>query len=635
MPITNITVSGIGGNPPTHIRVAGEVSGCEILNVTSSCTDQPVDVPIPTGGLNQWTVDLPNDKKCTCGSIVQVTVICGLGTPSAEVETVQLALTCDSCPAIVLSQPLISAECNGGKRTVDLTASITQPAGQSSAFQWVFGDGTLGAAFVISGSGSHSESHDYTPGSYSATLKTILPTGCPDKSVTVVVSDCPTCCPTVTLASPQISGCAPGSAVASFQVALQWPEECTSNAPSSYRWTLNGPNGAFQKITSGSATDTTSGWKNLATGIVGSADLTGPGNYSVSVRAVLVGIPEECEPTATQSFQITSCCPTFSSKKLDGQEISLCEWFFWAQVDNPQGAPLTFEWVFHDGTTQITHTPSVSHIYAANSKATGDTTLTLKSPGCPDQKVSVRITHRCGNVSCPKLDPITATPSTGSECADPSTGRVATFNFSANVTNASSVSGGYQWDFGDGQTANTPSPTVGHSYSNPGSFTVKLKVQGPPGVNCPASEQQVTVNISACRSDGDGGGSSINCAVLLAAALLLGILACVLAIIAACTGNAILGVVAGVLAIVALIALIVWLFICARMNCALFNWARWITLWILLIAPVIGIIVAIFGGVICGLIAAIILWGYWGTVLAILDIIGPKIGCPLRPPPWP
>jgi len=53
-------------------------------------------------------------------------------------------------------------------------------------------------------------------------------------------------------------------------------------------------------------------------------------------------------------------------------------------------------------------------------------------------------------------------------------------------------------------------------------------------------------------------------------------------------------------------------------------------------APIVGIIVGIATNSFpCGLFATIILWGYWGSVLAILDIAGAKIGCPLTPPPFP
>jgi len=119
------------------------------------------------------------------------------------------------------------------------------------------------------------------------------------------------------------------------------------------------------------------------------------------------------------------------------------------------------------------------------------------------------------------------------------------------------------------------------------------------------------------------------------AALVLGVVASILGIIAGCSANPYVGIAAGIVGVVALALLILWLIFCARNNCAIFNWARWIVIWILMIAPIVGIIVGIIGTPVCGIIATGILWGYWGLVLAILDIAGPKIGCPLSPPPFP
>jgi hypothetical protein len=125
------------------------------------------------------------------------------------------------------------------------------------------------------------------------------------------------------------------------------------------------------------------------------------------------------------------------------------------------------------------------------------------------------------------------------------------------------------------------------------------------------------------------------CWILLLAALVLGVIASILGIIAGCSANPYVGIAAAIVGVVALALLILWLIFCARNNCAIFNWARWIVIWILMIAPIVGIIVGIIGNPICGIIATGILWGYWGLVLAILDIAGPKIGCPLSPPPFP
>ena len=67
MAVTITRITGIGGSPPAQIRVEGTVSGCEYVQVMSSCSSNPAQIPIQTGGLNQWSVDIPNDKGCPCG----------------------------------------------------------------------------------------------------------------------------------------------------------------------------------------------------------------------------------------------------------------------------------------------------------------------------------------------------------------------------------------------------------------------------------------------------------------------------------------------------------------------------------------------------------------------------------------
>jgi len=87
---------------------------------------------------------------------------------------------CPTCPTIVIDPPTIG-DCAAGVRQVTFTVHINQPAGQSSAFQWDFGDGALSPAFPDSVSALHNVTqHNYAPGNYPATFKTILPQGCPD-----------------------------------------------------------------------------------------------------------------------------------------------------------------------------------------------------------------------------------------------------------------------------------------------------------------------------------------------------------------------------------------------------------------------------------------------------------------------
>lgn len=129
---------------------------------------------------------------------------------------------------------------------------------------------------------------------------------------------------------------------------------------------------------------------------------------------------------------------------------------------------------------------------------------------------------------------------------------------------------------------------------------------------------------------------SIGCWVLLIAALVVLAVGCILAIIALCALNPYVGIAAAIVFGVGLILLFLWLFLCAHQDCKMFNWLRWIVIWILIIAPIVGLLIWTIGkDWKCALAATLILWAYWGSVLAILDIVGPRIGCPLAGPPFP
>jgi hypothetical protein len=183
-------VRGIGRDPPTHIRAEGTVSNCEVIEVLSICTQEPVLVPIALGTQTTWQVDLPTDLNCRCGGTVTVTASCqpGVGMPS-QVTVGPLALTCQECPDLTIdgvNPPTVSMNCVAGMRTVTFTYHVAQAAGQNAVLQWDFGDGTPTVAFVVTGPtppGGAQTQHDYqAPASgistFIATLSVVFPADC-------------------------------------------------------------------------------------------------------------------------------------------------------------------------------------------------------------------------------------------------------------------------------------------------------------------------------------------------------------------------------------------------------------------------------------------------------------------------
>ena len=89
----------------------------------------------------------------------------------------------------------VDDDCNpDGTRTVTFDTSITLSGPGTVQAQWDFGDGTSGVPFTIPPA-SHSETHNYAPGTYTATLRFLPPADCTPQSFTIFVGQCPPDCP--------------------------------------------------------------------------------------------------------------------------------------------------------------------------------------------------------------------------------------------------------------------------------------------------------------------------------------------------------------------------------------------------------------------------------------------------------
>ena len=102
----------------------------------------------------------------------------------------------------------------------------------------------------------------------------------------------------------------------------------------------------------------------MASGNLAAVQFAAGGNYSVSVTAAIPGVSLPCNPTDTAAFTVSACCPQLIGPlNASEQPGDPCTWLFSAQVSNPNNAPVTFEWSFHDGTTATTSVPQVTHAY--------------------------------------------------------------------------------------------------------------------------------------------------------------------------------------------------------------------------------------------------------------------------------
>jgi len=339
-----------------------------------------------------------------------------------------IAATCNACPTVSVTAGAVGA-CANGFQSVTLNATVGNvAAGGSAVLQWDYGDGTPTTAFVANANQVVQAVHAFAApasgtASYTVTLNVISPVDCPAGQVTVTVGPCVSCCPIVSVSAVP-SGCAPNAASVAFSAQLSWSRGCTAVAPSAYDWTLNGVGGIqYQITTTLPTTDTSAGWTNLTTGATGPVQFPAGGAYSISATARFAPgtLPSSCNPTGTQAFSLAACCPQLSGQitaSEDPSDPTKCTWIYSVQLSNPNAVPVSFQWTFHDGTTATSTVPQVSHKYAVGT-STGATTVTLKSPACPDQTLTTTVTVTCGTTTTttpttpPTTPPTTTTPSTG------------------------------------------------------------------------------------------------------------------------------------------------------------------------------------------------------------------------------
>ena len=206
-----------------------------------------------------------------------------------ECDEIPLSVTatCTQCPTIpVTADP--PGSCINGKRSVTFHASINGVPATGTVLQWSFPNSILPSTTpfpVINNGALPDQIVDY-PANISgsvmqtAKLQAFLPPNCPPVSVTVTIDPCPSCCPSITLSKPTVTGCVPGSAMVSFVATVPtWPTDCTPVTPSLYAWTLDGPGGRkYQRNTSQPNTDTSTPWTDAVSGNPATVQFASGGN---------------------------------------------------------------------------------------------------------------------------------------------------------------------------------------------------------------------------------------------------------------------------------------------------------------------------------------------------------------------
>jgi PKD repeat protein len=147
---------------------------------------------------------------------------------------------------------------------------------------------------------------------------------------------------------------------------------------------------------------------------------------------------------------------------------------------DPEGAALTYNWNFGDGTASTN--AYTSHTYATS--GTYNARLTVSDGTNNTTSSALTITVNAAPVNQPPNAVASATPASGAAPLN------VTFS-SAGSTDPEGASLSYNWDFGDGTTSSAANPS--HNYSAAGNYLVQLSVSD--GMNT-TTVSNVTVTVT-------------------------------------------------------------------------------------------------------------------------------------------
>jgi len=314
-------------------------------------------------------------------------------------------------PVTILDSPVAVATVSATSGCSPFVAVFTNTSTNSTSYLWNFGDGTTSSAAA--------PSHTYsTPGTYTVTLVASNSNGCSDTIVlpgNIQVNQTPNANFTRTPAS----GCSP--LIVLFN--------STSGQLSNPTYSWNFGNGQTGNLASQSINYTTAG-VFPATMIVTNSN----GCSDTITRNVIVNQ----SPDAIASVSGTSGCAPYS-----------------VTFTNTSVNAAGYLWDFGDGTSSTQTAPS--HIYTA----AGDYTITLiatSASGCTDTLVFNSQVH------------VNTTPSIAIVSSVQSGCSPVSVSFSDQSTGL--VNPVYAWNFGNGQTSASPTPTI--VYGAGGTFPVTL-----------------------------------------------------------------------------------------------------------------------------------------------------------------
>ncbi len=435
-------LAGCGGGGGESIAPEPTAAG-----FTSSVTEGEYDLLVQftdtsTGAIESWLWDFGDGNSSTEQNPSHTYTAEGIYTVSLTVTGPEGedTLTCADCITVLSPAPEAAFDLDPSSGTYDLTVNFTDlSTGPIDSWLWDFGDGNT--------SDLQNPSHLYTEeGNYTVSLLVEGPGG----------SDTSICDACVTVSSPPPVAnfvADPTSGIRDLDVQFS---DSSTGPITSRLWDFG--DGSTSDLQNPLHTYTVAGSYTV------SLTVSGPGGSDTMTCSDCITVLEPA-PIAEFSASATSGIPGTAVEFTDLSSGPIDQWI----------------WDFGDGQGSAEQNPT--HTFAEAGLYT--VTLTVIGPGGEDSSVCID----CIDIQHPapvadfSLDPASGTYDLVVQFSDTSSGPIDS----------------YSWDLGDGSTSSEQNPL--HTYTEAGSYTVTLTVEGPGGIDTATCIDCVTVIHPAPTAD--------------------------------------------------------------------------------------------------------------------------------------
>lgn len=399
----------------------------KVATTTASYTLQGSPCAGPNLTFKNTTLPTPVSARWTFSDGTVLTTIDAVrsftpGNYSVELRTI----TSDGCEAIVNRNftisaiPTISFTMNPtGACSIPVNVQFTTGGTGATAWAWTFGDGTTGNI--------QNPLHNYTKeGTFPVKVVASNAAGCKDSVTNPITIKKPT----LAITGPN-RGCIPFTTTLGTTIT-------SSDPVVSYAWNLG--DGTTSALPNPTHTYTTQARFPVTLTITTASGCTQTATYDVRAGRPLT--------------------VDFSVDKTNGCQPTV---FNFTDIVTPPTGALTYQWTFEENSGANGTSTVKNPAYVFSSIGWHDVTFAVINNGCTSRITKPNFIET--------IAPIANFTVNATDCTNPMT---RSFTDATDWGGPAAPIGTYTWDFGDGTTDNTQSPT--HTYTTEGTYTVTLTV---------------------------------------------------------------------------------------------------------------------------------------------------------------